>query len=66
LLWKPIVYQSPERVVDKYTIMKISDLKSNLSLDSVHDQGIFQSFYQVSYITGFNISLGFPQDGSII
>jgi len=46
--------------------MKISDLKSNLSLDSVHDQGIFQSFYQVSYITGFNISLGFPQDGSII
>lgn len=66
LLWKPIVYQSAEHEVDKYTIMKIYNLQSNLSLDPIHDQGIFRSFYAVAYVTGFNISLGFPNDGFFI
>jgi hypothetical protein len=63
MLWKPIVYQSNERSVDKNTLMQIYDLKNNISLNQPIDQGIFRSLYKAFYVSAFNISLGREKDG---
>lgn len=63
MLWKPIVYQSVERTVEKNTLMNVYDLQNNLTLQDSIDQGIFRSLYKVFYISAFNISLGHEKDG---
>jgi hypothetical protein len=63
MLWKPIVYQSVDRSVEKNTLMEIYDLKNNVSLQQSIDQGIFRALYDVSYVSAFNISLGREKDG---
>jgi len=63
MLWKPIVYQSVDRSVERNTLMKIYDLKNNVSLQQSIDQGIFRALYNVSYVSAFNISLGREKDG---
>ncbi|CAF0879835.1 unnamed protein product [Rotaria sordida] len=63
ILWKPVVYQSIDRSVEKTTLMEIYDLKNNISLEKSIDQGIFNSFYVQPYVSAFNISLGRAKDG---
>ena len=63
MLWKPIVYQTTDRTVERNTLMQMYDLKNLLSSRSFTDQGIFQSLYTVPYISAFNISLGRQNDG---
>jgi hypothetical protein len=62
MLWKPIVYQSTDRSVDKNTLMNIYDLKNNVILQS-SDQGIFRALFRNFYVSAFNISLGRQKDG---
>ncbi|CAF2439514.1 unnamed protein product [Rotaria sp. Silwood2] len=63
ILWKPVVYQSVDRSVEKTTLMEIYDLKNNISLQKSIDQGIFNSFYVQPYVSAFNISFGRAKDG---
>ncbi|CAF0906118.1 unnamed protein product [Rotaria sp. Silwood1] len=63
MLWKPVVYQSVDRLVEKTTLMEIYDLKNNISLQKSIDQGIFNSFYIQPYVSAFNISFGRAKDG---
>jgi len=63
MLWKPVVYQSVDRSIEKNTLMEIYDLENNISLQPSIDQGIFIALYDKLYVSGFNISLGRAKDG---
>lgn len=63
MLWKPIVYQSTDRSVEETTLMQIYNLKNNVTLDSLTDQGLFRALYKAFYVSAFNISLGHEHDG---
>jgi hypothetical protein len=62
MLWKPVVYQSVDRSIEKNTLMEIYDLKNNIPL-SKSDQGIFNALYGPLFVSGFNISFGRAKDG---
>jgi len=66
MLWKPIVYLSTDRSVEKNTLMQIYDVKNNITLQQSIDQGIFRSLYKVFYVSAFNLSLGREKDGYFI
>jgi hypothetical protein len=63
MLWKPVVYQSVDRSIEKNTLMEIYDLENNISLEPFIDQGIFNALYVEPYVSAFNISLGRAKDG---
>jgi hypothetical protein len=63
MLWKPVVYQSVDRSIEKNTLMTVYDLKNNISLQTSIDQGIFRALYNKPYVSAFNVSLGRAKDG---
>lgn len=63
MLWKPAVYQSVERSIEKNTLMTVYELKNNVSLEPTIDQGIFRALYNKPYVSAFNVSLGRAKDG---
>ncbi|CAF0735873.1 unnamed protein product [Adineta ricciae] len=66
MLWKPVVYQSADRSIEKNTLMTVYDLKNNISLDQSIDQGIFKALYNKTYVSAFNVSLGRANDGFFV
>ena len=63
MLWKPVVYQSADRSIERNTLMTVYDLKNNITLDQSIDQGIFKALYNKTYVSAFNVSLGRANDG---
>jgi hypothetical protein len=63
LLWKPVVYQTVDRSIEKNTLMGIYNLNNNISLSQTIDQGLFNALYNKPYVSGFNISFGRAKDG---
>ena len=63
MLWKPVVYQTDDRSIEKTTLMGIYNLKNNISLSQPTDQGLFNALYNVPYVSGFNVSFGRAKDG---
>ena len=63
MLWKPVVYQSIDRSLDKTTLMNVYALRNNISLQPTIDQGIFDALYIKPSVSAWNISLGRAGDG---
>ena len=63
MLWKPVVYQSIDRSLEKTTLMNVYTLRNNISLQPTIDQGIFNALYMKPYVSALNISLGRAGDG---
>jgi hypothetical protein len=63
MLWKPVVYESADRSIERTTLMKIYDLKNNISLLESIDTGIFNALYNKPYVSAFTVSLGQAKDG---
>ena len=62
MLWKPIVYQSSDRLNTESTLMHVYDLQNNIPLNRSEDQGIFLSFFTPIFVSAFNLSIGRTSD----
>ncbi|CAF1015082.1 unnamed protein product [Adineta steineri] len=63
MLWKPVVYQSDDRSIEKNTLMNVYNLSNKINLQPLVDQGIFIALYKKPYVSGFNVSFGRANDG---
>lgn len=63
MLWKPVVYLSSDRSIEANTLMKMYDLKNNVTLQPKVDRGIFTALYPGPYVSAFNMSMGQASDG---
>ncbi|CAF1232747.1 unnamed protein product [Adineta steineri] len=63
MLWKPVVYQSDDRSIEKNTLMNVYNLSNKIDLQPLIDQGIFIALYKKPYVSAFNISFGRANDG---
>ncbi|CAF1158275.1 unnamed protein product [Adineta steineri] len=63
MLWKPVVYQSDDRSIEKNTLMNVYNLSNKIDLQPLIDQGIFIALYKKPYVSAFNVSFGRANDG---
>ncbi|UJR26977.1 hypothetical protein I4U23_008284 [Adineta vaga] len=66
MLWKPVVYQSVDRSIEKNTLMTVYDLENNITLQEFIDQGIFRALYNGPYVSALNVSFGRAKDGFFV
>lgn len=64
MLWKPVVYQNSDRSIESTTLMQVGTIKNHIALQFLVDKGIFNALVNQSFVSGFNLTLGRPKDGT--